>query len=300
MTTTVNVGSPDPRCVGPEWLIVDTASGFTRRHPRVRRWLLAAILALIVIMITTARTAGLGHEADGLLSWHRTSQSSQVITDDGDQQDQRPSTGYRRWSVVQVGHPLLATKSSWELYAETAHEVIKIQPADGRIIRMAIPTAPTQPSRGEPGPDRHALAGLGESEIRLTTVCDARHHCHGVVIDRSSGERHNVDLAMSNVSPWLAAMSPDGAYAAVVFASAHHPLTLHLLDLRGGRDQLTTVQVDQTLHEGSLVWSPDSDYLFVAGLQGRLWVIKPATGAVSEFPVRLPPVRELAARPVSR
>ena len=57
-----------------------------------------------------------------------------MIIDDA-QQDQKQPVGYRRWSVVQVGHPLLATKSSWELYAETAEEVIKIQPADGRITR---------------------------------------------------------------------------------------------------------------------------------------------------------------------
>jgi dipeptidyl aminopeptidase/acylaminoacyl peptidase len=142
--------------------------------------------------------------------------------------------------------------------------------------------------------------GLSESQIRLTTECDARHHCHGVVIDQHSGDRHNVDLALSNVSPWLAATSPDGQYLAVVYAAAHHPIALHLLDLRRGHDRLTTVQVDQTLHEGSAAWSPDSDYLFVAGVKGRLWVINSATGVVSEFPARLPPVRQLAARPVSR
>lgn len=222
-----------------------------------------------------------------------------MIIDDA-QQDQKQPVGYRRWSVVQVGHPLLATKSSWELYAETAREVIKIQPADGRITRMGIPVAPTRPPKGEREHGRRAQPGPSESQMRLTTQCDARHRCHGVVIDRRSGDRYDVDLALRNVSPWLAATSPDGQYLAVVYAAAHHPLALHVLDLQLGHDQLTTVKVDQTLHEGSLAWSPDSDYLFVAGVEGRLWVIKPATGAVSEFPARLPPVRQLAARPVSR
>jgi hypothetical protein len=299
MTTTVKVGSSGQQRIGPEWLIIKPSSRSERWHPQVRRWMLAGVLALAVIMITTARVAGLGHEAGGLISSYRSPESSHVITDDG-KQDQKQPTGYRRWSVIQVGHPLLATKSSWELYAETAHEVIKIQPADGRIIRMEIPAASTRSSGGGLGPGRHALPGLTESEIRLTTECDAQHHCHGVVIDRSSGDRHNVDLAASNVSPWLAAMSSDGQYVAVIYASAHDPVSLHVLDLQRGLDRLTTVQVDQTLQEGSLAWSPDSDYLFVAGVKGRLWVIKPATGAVSEFPVRLPPIRQLAARPVSR
>jgi hypothetical protein len=288
---------PGERKTGPEWLIVNPSSPAERRHPWLRRGMLAGILALAVIMITTARVLGLGHEADGLVSWNRSSESPQVIIDA--QQDQKEPVGYRRWSVVQLGHPLLATKSSWELWAETAHEVIKIQPADGRITRMGIPAAPTRPLKGERGHGRPAQSGPSKSEIRVTTECDARHHCHGVVIDRRSGDRHNVDLSLANVSPWLAATSPDGEYVAVVYAVAHHPLALHVLDLQRGHDRLTTVGVDQTLHEGSLAWSPDSDYLFVAGVNGRLWVIKPATVAVSELPVRLPPVRQLATRPVS-
>ena len=299
MTTAVDLSPPGERTTEPEWLIISPPSRFQRRHPWLRRGMLAGILALAVIMITTARVVGSGHEADGLISWNRTSESSHVITDDP-QQDQKQPVGYRRWSVMQVGHPLLATKSSWELYAETDREVIKIQPADGRITRMGIPAAPTRPLKSEPVPGRRAQPGLSEPLIRLTTECDTQHHCHGVVIDRRSGDRHNVDLALSNVSPWLATTSPDGQYLAVVYAAVHHPVALHLLDLRRGHDRLTTVQVDQTLHEGSFAWSPDSDYLFVAGVKGRLWVIKPATGAVSEFPATLPPVRELAARPAAR
>ena len=299
MTAAVDLMPAGERQTGPEWLIISPPSRFQRRHPWLRRGMLAGILALAVIMITTARVVGSGHEANGLISWNRTSESSHVITDDP-QQDQKQPVGYRRWSVIQVGHPLLATKSSWELYAETAREVIKIQPADGRITRMGIPTAATRPLQGEPVPGRHVQPRPSESQIRLTTKCDARHHCHGVVIDRRSGDRHNVDLALSNVSPWLAATSPDGQYLAVAYATGHHPIALHLLDLRHGHDRLTAVHVDQTLHEGSFAWSPDCDYLFVAGVKGRLWVINPATGAVSEFPARLPPVRQLAARPVSR
>jgi hypothetical protein len=299
MTTAVDLSPPGERTTEPEWLIISPPSRFQRHHPWLRRGMLAGLLALAVIMITTARVVGSGHEADGLISWNRTSESSHVITDDP-QQDQKQPVGYRRWSVMQVGHPLLATKSSWELYAETDREVIKIQPADGRITRMGIPAAPTRPLKSEPVPGRRAQPGLSESLIRLTTECDTQHHCHGVVIDRRSGDRHNVDLALSNVSPWLATASPDGQYLAVVYAAVHHPVALHLLDLRRGHDRLTTVQVDQTLHEGSFAWSPDRDYLFVAGVKGRLWVIKPATGAVSEFPATLPPVRELAARPATR
>jgi len=299
MTAAVDLSPSGERQTEPEWLIISPPSQFQRRHPWLRRGMLAGILALAVIMITTARVVGSGQEADGLISWNRTSESSHLITDDP-QQDQKQPVGYPRWSVIQVGHPLLTTRSSWELYAETSHEVIKIQPADGRITRMGIPVAPTRPLKGEPAPGRHALPRPSESQIRLTTECDAGHHCHGVVIDRRSGDRHNVDLALSNVSPWLAATSPDGQYLAVVFAAVHHPVALHLLDLRRGHDRLTTGQVDQTLHEGSFAWSPDSDYLFVAGVKGRLWVINPATAAVSEFPARLPPVRQLAARPVSR
>ena len=299
MTATVDLPPSGEQRTEPEWLIINPSSGSERRHPWLGRGMLAATLALAVIMLITSRVVSFGHEADGLLAWNRSSQSSRVITDDA-QQDQKQQVGYRRWSVVQLGHPLLSTKSSWELYAETAHEVIKIQPADGRITRMGIVAPATRPLTAERGHVRRVQPGPSESQIRLTTECDARHRCHGVVIDRGSGDRHNVDLAFSNVSPWLAATSPNDQYLAVIYAVAHHPLALHVLDLQRGHDQLTTVGVDKTLHDGSLAWSPDSDYLFLAGVKGRLWVIKPATGAVSEFPVELPAVRQLAARPTPR
>jgi hypothetical protein len=299
VTTIVDLSPSGEQRIEPEWLIINPESRSERRHPWLRRGMLVGILALTVIIIISARVTGLGRESAGFISWNRLSKSSQLITDNA-RQDQKQPVDYRRWSVVQVGHPLLATKSSWELYAETAHEVIRIQPAAGQITRMGIPATPARPLKGDSGRDRRAQPGLSESDIRLTTECDARHRCHGVVIDRRSGDRHNVDLALSNVSVWLAATSPDGHYLAMVYAAAHHPLALHVLDLQRGRDRLTTLGVDQTLHDGSMAWSPDSDYLFVAGVKGRLWVITPATGAVAEFPARLPPVRQLAARPVWR
>jgi hypothetical protein len=91
-------------------------------------------------------------------------------------------------------------------------------------------------------------------------------------------------------------MSPDGRYVSLVYASANQPVTLHLLDVRRGSSRVTTVQVDRTLHGASFAWSPDSDYLFVAGVSGILWVIEPATAKVSAFPLRLPPVRQLAVK----
>jgi hypothetical protein len=260
VTTIVDLSPSGEQRIEPEWLIINLESRSERRHPWLRRGMLAGILALTVIMIISARVTGLGREADGFISWNRLSKSSPVITDDAEQ-DQKQPAGYRRSSVVQMGHPLLETKSSWELYAETADEVIKIQPVDDRV-RCPAPL----PWGG----------------------------------DRRSGDRHNVDLALSNVSPWLAAASPDGHYLAVVYAVAHHPLALHVLDLQHGHDRVTTVAVDQTLREGSLAWSPDSDFLLVAGVKGRLWVINPDSAVVSAFPVRLPAVRQLAVRPAIR
>lgn len=41
---------------------------------------------------------------------------------------------------VQLGHPMLGIQGDWELLAQGSNEVIRIQPADGRITRITIPS----------------------------------------------------------------------------------------------------------------------------------------------------------------
>jgi hypothetical protein len=278
------------RTAEPEWLIVNPVDSKTRAT-QLRRWILMGALALVLIMITAARVSP-SQEADDVTRSSSSTTPHQVSSEDV-KQDQNEPVAVRKPRVLRLGRPMLPTRSSWELYAQTDTEVIKIEPGAGRLTHtgvLAMP--PTQPRAG-------VLVPTGP-QVWVMRECDTRRFCRRVIIDQRGRSQANVDLARSNVSPWLATMSPDGRYVSVVYASASQPVTLHLLDVRRGSSRVTTVQVDRTIHGASFAWSPDSDYLFVAGVNGILWVIEPATAAVSEFPARLPPVRHLAVTAAQR
>jgi hypothetical protein len=278
------------RTAEPEWLIVNPVDSKPGATTQLRRWILIGALALALIMITAARV-GLSQEADDV-----TRSSSSTTPDQVSylKQDQNEPVAVRKPRVLRHGRPLLPTRSRWELYAQTDTEVIRIEPGAGRVTGTGVLAMPnTEPRAG-------VLVPTGP-QVWVMRECDTRRFCRRVIIDqRGSRSQDNVDLARGNVAPWLATMSPNGRYVSVVYASATHPVTLHLLDVRRGSSRVTTVQVDRTIHSASFAWSPDSDYLFVAGVNGILWVIEPATAAVSEFPVRLPPVRHLAVTPAQR
>ena len=274
----------------PEWLIVNPSDA-NPRGVRLRRWILIGAMALALIMIITARI-GLSQEPVEVARSSSSTEPRPVSSEDG-KQDQNQSIPVSKPSVLRVGRPLLSTGSTWELYARTDTEVIRIEPAAGRVTRTGVLAMPnTEPRAG-------VLIPTGP-QVWVMRECDTQRFCRRVIIDERGRSQDNVDLARANVSPWLATMSPDGRYVSVVYASANQPVTLHLLDVRRGSSRVTTVQVDRTLHGASFAWSPDSDYLLVAGVNGILWVIEPATAAVSEFPVRLPPVRQLAVTAAQR
>lgn len=274
---------------GPEWLIVDPSHS-QPRDARLRRWILIGASALALIMITAARI-NFSQGANDLARPSSSTPTHQVSSEDA-KQDQNPIP-VGKPSVLRVGRPLLPTRSTWELYAQTDTEVMRIEPGRGRVTGTGVLAMPnTEPRAG-------VLIPSGP-QVWVMRECDTQRFCRRVIIDHRGRSQDNADLARANVSPWLATMSPDGRYVSVVYASANQPVTLHLLDVRRGSSSVTTVQVDRTLHGASFAWSPDSDYLFVAGVNGILWVIEPATAAVSEFPVRLPPVRHLAVTAAQR
>jgi hypothetical protein len=278
------------RAAEPEWLIVNPVDSKPRAS-QLRRWTLIGALALALIMITAARVS-LSQEADDVARSSSSTTPHQVSSEEA-KQDQNDPVALRKPRVLRHGRPLLPTRSSWELYAGTDTEVIKIEPGAGRVTGTGVRKMPsTEPRAG-------VLVPTGP-QVWVMRECDTRRFCRRVIIDQRGRSQRNVDLAQGNVSPWLATMSPDGRYVSVVYASATQPVTLHLLDVRRGSSRVTTVQVDRTIHGASFAWSPDSDYLFVAGVNGILWVIEPATAAVSEFPARLPPVRHLAVTPAQR
>lgn len=137
-----------------------------------------------------------------------------------------------------------------------------------------------------------ALLAVGVNRW-LTAECDAAGDCATVVIDRGTGARRVLNTAEPQTGYQPGTISPDGAIAAI---RQTDPTGVHLLDLATGADRRLDVLVDPTSGGATMVWSPDSRWLFIAGAGGTLYVIDVATARVRNLGVALPPISQLAVR----
>lgn len=147
------------------------------------------------------------------------------------------------------------------------------------------------------------LLALGPTRW-LTRECDSNHHCATVVIDRTGGARHTLaDLpgyASAGHGPVAAAgatpgvISPDGTTAALIDPATAR---VHLLTLASGADHPLAVFYSRQATPGeTMVWSPDSRWLFIAESNGRLAVIDAHTRQLRELGAPLPQLSQLAIR----
>jgi hypothetical protein len=136
----------------------------------------------------------------------------------------------------------------------------------------------------------------------LVVECDDRARCATSVIDRTSGNRWRLTGA---VVPEQAAppgiIAPDGSQAAVVrrLGGGDGPegWTMHLVDLTSGADRTVAVSLNPEIgFEGTMVWSPDSRWLFTVSA-GRLVSVDARTRQVRNVEgVALQPVEQVAVR----
>jgi hypothetical protein len=181
------------RTAEPEWLIVNPVDS-KPRATQLRRWILIGAVALALIMITAARVS-LSQEADDVTRSSSSTTPHQVSSEDV-KQDQNEPVAMPKPRVLRHGRPLLPTRSSWELYARTDTEVIKIEPGAGRVTGTGVLAMPnTEPRAG-------VLVPTGP-QVWVMRECDTRRFCRRVIIDhRGSRSQDNVDLARGNVAPW--------------------------------------------------------------------------------------------------
>lgn len=130
----------------------------------------------------------------------------------------------------------------------------------------------------------------------LTTECDDRHRCATVVIDRRSGARRVLGPPLGGVDAPHGVIAPDGSRAALLRGGPDGTPTVHLLDLGSGTDRRLAVDMSDDYPSGSLVWSPDSRWLFVAAAHGRVSVVDPRTGRARDLGVALPQIVQLGIR----
>jgi hypothetical protein len=134
----------------------------------------------------------------------------------------------------------------------------------------------------------------------LAVECHRTARCATVVIDSASGTRR---VLPGGTPAWWhpgtavfpGVISPDGSTAAVPGPGRAGGATMHLINLASGADNQLAVQGSPD--PGTSAWSPDGQWLFVAGSPGQagsLLAVSARTGIAAGLGVTLPPVSQVA------
>jgi hypothetical protein len=165
-----------------------------------------------------------------------------------------------------------------------------------------------------PGSDRAlpgTLIAVGPAGW-LTVACGVNYgHCRYDVVNASTGASRLLpgtepESPFYFTWPPIGVISPNGDTAALALPRHGGATTVHLINLRTGAVKDLGVAVGtktitlgvpaNDLDEESMVWSPDSHWLFVAA-NNKLVVVNARTDRVASIGTQLPPVDQVAIRP---
>jgi hypothetical protein len=133
----------------------------------------------------------------------------------------------------------------------------------------------------------------------LTYECDERYRCETVVIDRGTGARHTIDMAVVQAYGATGVISPTGTAAALIKidpTDGTMPASIHLIQLTSGKDRRLAIPTENDMQDGTMAWSPDGRWLFVVA-GGTVYAVDAAKGEIHDLGVRLPHLTQLAVRP---
>jgi hypothetical protein len=142
----------------------------------------------------------------------------------------------------------------------------------------------------------------------LTLECESPERCKNVVIDRATRKRHLLSQPIHDLRPFAGVISPDGSTAAVLERHVKGRASLHLVALTASTDQQLAVPIDQFafpweqqgVGSQTLVWSPDSRWLFVVARTGRVLAVDRQAQSVHSLGFVLPPIDQIAVRSAQR
>lgn len=154
------------------------------------------------------------------------------------------------------------------------------------------------------------VVAVGPANWLVVTCNPPYRRCRNQVIDTADGARRVLPGRAAAYPydffwPPTGVIAPDGSTAAVAEPGHGGSLTVHLINLRSGETHDLNVRMGSPgsdlplgaeLNNQSMVWSPDSRYLFVVAADGELVAVNARSGLAESIGVALPPVSQVAIR----
>jgi hypothetical protein len=122
----------------------------------------------------------------------------------------------------------------------------------------------------------------------LGLACTGRQHCHNVEINPATGAQRAlpgapVQDALTFAWPALGVTSPDGTTAAVPVFDGASLVTIREINLQSGASTALSVRMKTAPGYQTMVWSPDSRWLFAVTLGGGVAAISEDTHQVRQL-----------------
>ena len=232
-----------------------------------------------------------------------------------------PAPAQAAW--VTSGAPTKPALSLVTLTGRRAGPTIRFQPggpllpetavSDGRGY-VLVTTGSYSVYDAGPGWDRPVpgtVVAVGPASWLVLACNGAYRHCRNEVVDIPDSARRVLPGPVTgypNYFSWppTGVIAPDGSSAAVAENGRDGQLTVHLINLRSGANRNLNIvlgasysnnlPLSSDLGGQSMVWSPDSRWLFVAAADGKLVAVDARTGKAELLWTRLPAVSEVAIR----
>lgn len=142
------------------------------------------------------------------------------------------------------------------------------------------------------------VTAVGPAEW-LAEECDDVGKCSNVVVDKATWQRQVVGPTIAPTALASGVITADGSLAAVARAASNRRFAVDLIEIATGAEHTVAGIPDAVFGDQTMAWSPDGRWLFLIGGDQSIEVIDSLTRQHSGLGVRLPPVTQLAIRPVA-